>query len=249
MKKNYHELLEKYIDGELQGEELKLFEKEIDTNPEFNKEFNLHKEIDAALKEKGIIELRENIDSIHNSWYDNQFDDESCIKKIFRKKWQIAAAIVVLIIITAGLLYSLWNVSYSNDKIYSMFYKPNDVVMIIRSGNDYYDEILIQGLQKYEQKDYEGAISLFKKDNNNITARFYSGISYIEIKNFHEAINSFKYIIDNKDNLFIEQSEWYLGLCCLKTNETGKAKIQFKKIALSNSFYKSKAMDVLKYFK
>jgi len=63
---------------------------------------------------------------------------------------------------------------------------------------------------------------------------------------YHEAASSFLYIIKQPDNELIYQSEWYLGLCYLKTNETDKAFTQFKKITRSNSIYKEKAEDILK---
>ena len=42
--KNYLELIEKFHNGELSNEELKKFESELQSNPEFKREFDLYKE-------------------------------------------------------------------------------------------------------------------------------------------------------------------------------------------------------------
>ena len=55
-----------------------------------------------------------------------------------------------------------------------------------------------------------------------------------------------KTIIEDNDNLFVDQAEWYLGLCYLKLNDTEKAIIQFSKISQSNSTYKIRSEEIIK---
>lgn len=62
--KNYTEIIEKYIEGELTSEELKWFEKELITNPEFAKEVDLHIKINHAIQENDVMELREKLKKI-----------------------------------------------------------------------------------------------------------------------------------------------------------------------------------------
>ncbi len=50
-----------------------------------------------------------------------------------------------------------------------------------------------------------------------------TGISKFEEENYPEAKVSFTKVIDNKDNLFFEDAQWYLALCYLKTGEKDKA--------------------------
>lgn len=247
--KNYTEIIEKYIDVELESDELEWFENEIKSNPEFKNEVSLHKEIDVALRERDVIVLRKQLDKIQRSAI-----DEKPEKSIFHKRvYYLAAAASLAILIALGSLYYILFLSkpYSNDQLYSMFYNRDKAVMIVRSANQTTssDEVLLKALQSYEQKDYNQAISLFNQISDKLIARYFAGISYMETANYDDAIASFKSIIDQKDNLFIEQAEWYLGLCYLKTNATDKAIVQFKSIASSNSFYKTKATNILKNVK
>ena len=79
----------------------------------------------------------------------------------------------------------------------------------------------------------------------NLTSNFYSGISNIQIQEYLKANKNFIRVLEHKNNLFVEQSEWYLGICYLMTNERNKAKVTFDSIAKGKSFYRTKAKEIL----
>ena len=112
------------------------------------------------------------------------------------------------------------------------------------------DENIVEGVIKFQQKDFAKASVLFKKildkDNSNIAVWFYYGISNIETKNFNNSINAFKTIILQNDNLYIEHAEWYLGLCYLKNNQKEKAITQFEVVASNpDNFHRQEAKNIL----
>ena len=78
-----------------------------------------------------------------------------------------------------------------------------------------------------------------------MAAYLYAGISLMETNNFSEAKKSFQTIINNNDIYYIQQAEWYLGLCYLKAGKTKKAKKQFRKIVSCQGFYENKAKEIL----
>ena len=131
-----------------------------------------------------------------------------------------------------------------------MYYEPynRNIHTRIESGEP--EGVFMQAMIKYADEDYENALDLFQlvpsTDDFILPAHFYSGISFMQTGQYHEAASSFLYIIKHFDNELIYQSEWYLGLCYLKTNETDKAFSQFEKIAGSNSIYKENAKEILK---
>jgi hypothetical protein len=65
--KNYLELIEKFHNGELSNEELEKFKIKLRSNPEFKKDFDLYKEINNAILEDDVIELRNQVNSIQGS--------------------------------------------------------------------------------------------------------------------------------------------------------------------------------------
>ena len=78
-----------------------------------------------------------------------------------------------------------------------------------------------------------------------IISQFYKGISEIELTEYLKANRSFKKVMNDNDNLYKEQAEWYSGLCYLMLDSVDQAKEQFKKIAQKDSYYKDEALDIL----
>ena len=106
---------------------------------------------------------------------------------------------------------------------------------------------------KYENQDYTAALDLFNQvilsNPGNMAGHFYAGVSLQETGRYRNAIKEYESVIENKDNLFTEQAEWYTGLCYLQTNEDKKAFKQFKKIAQGEGFYQQKAEAILRKMK
>lgn len=237
--------IEDFLDGELTNDQLQEFEKELLDDPDLQMDLDFHKEVNEAIMETDIMDLRNKLEAI-----DIPPTETEKRKRQYLSKWNIVAASLALIIGLGSLVYLLdGKPSYSNEQIYSNYYKPYNIVNNTRSSDAMIDNLLVDALRSYESKDYRTALSLFKqildKDSTNITGNFYSGISNLEINEYSKANKNFTRVLRHKNNLFIEQSEWYLGFCYLMTNEREKAIKQFHIIAKGNSFYKSKAKEIL----
>jgi tetratricopeptide (TPR) repeat protein len=90
---------------------------------------------------------------------------------------------------------------------------------------------------------------VLEQNANNAACNFYSGVAYQETGQFDKAITSYQEVVKDKNNLFIEQAEWYIGLCYLQTENRKKAYKQFKRIADSDSYYQEKANAVIRKIK
>lgn len=237
--------IEDFLDGGLSDDQLKEFEKDLLNDPDLQMELDLHQEVDEAIMENDIMDLRSKLEAIETPPKEQE-------KRKFKylTKWNIVAASLALFIGLGSLMFLVNNKSsYSNEKVYSNYYKPYKMVVNTRSADANIDNMLVTALKSYEARDYHTALALFKqildKDSTNITSNFYSGISNLEINEYGKANKNFTRVIKHKNNLFIEQSEWYLGFCYLMTNERDKAIKQFNTIARGNSFYKAKAQEIL----
>jgi len=82
-----------------------------------------------------------------------------------------------------------------------------------------------------------------------MAGHFYTGVLFQETGKYQNAINQYEMVRTNKDNLFVEQADWYIGLCYLQTNEEEKAYNQFKEIAKNEGFYQLKAQAILRKMK
>lgn len=237
--------IEDFLDGGLTDDQLKEFENDLLNDSDLQMELDFHREVDEAIMENDIMDLRSKLEAIE---VPPKVEEKRKFK--YLTKWNIVAASLALFLGLGSLMFLVNNKStYSNEKVYSNYYKPYNVVMNTRSPDASIDNMLVNALKSYEARDYRTALNLFKqileKDSTNITSNFYSGISNLEISEYHKANKNFKRVLRHKNNLFIEQSEWYLGFCYLMTNERDKAIKQFSTIAKGNSFYRSKAQEIL----
>lgn len=244
---NNFETIEKYIDGELKGTELLKFEKLLSTDRDIKRDYNLSLELNNSIMEDDVMALRETMNYM--------YQDETIVKRIptvftKRKFYYYAAASAALLIATGGLMQRLSGPGMDTSGVYEKYYSPYEVTVTYRSGNTEVDRLLLNALERYEEKDYEHALVLFEEvlesRQNDMAVNLYSGISYMEEEKYQKATKSFNSIISDKDNLFIEQAKWYLAMCYLRTEKTNKAQDVLREIIKEESYYKEQAVRVLR---
>lgn len=231
---NYSKLIDRYLDGDLQDQELTWFERELATNPELKGELRLHDEVNRAIREKDVLELREQLELIHEEVETSQ--KKTIAKKIIRSKYsRIAAATVAILIATGFFLHNILDQPMSYDELFTAYYEPTDLPALFRSDGNMAEKEFYRAITLFNNKDYSEALVLFEKivsvDNSKIDAKFMKGMTEMEVEEFLKASNSFQGVIDHQDNLYVDQAEWFLGLCYLKLNNPEKARMQFSKIA------------------
>lgn len=244
--------IEKYLNNELSFDQLTSFEAELNSNKKLLKEVDLIKDIDQALAESDIIQLRNNLKGIADQIDADKQKERSFIGKINFKRaipFTSVAASIVLILTFSGIFSN----NQSSSDLYQKFYTKYEILGNARSADLETNSTFAIAMQMYENKEYSQALYLFGKitasDPNNMASHFYSGVSLQETGKYNKALQEYQAVITNKDNLFTEQAEWYTGLCLMQTNDNKKAYKQFKKIALAKGFYQQKAEEILKKIK
>lgn len=245
------EELESYLNQELSGDKLASFEEQLISNQELKDEINLIKNIDLALKESDVMNLRSKLRDIAGDIASQKQTERAFPARIKSGRVvisTIAAAIILLLGIT-GLLSK----QMSQGEIYQKFYTKYETSGIVRSADLTANQTLTEALQKFDNQQYQAALNLFSQvianDQNNMVGHFYSGVALQETGKYKNAIKEFETVTIDKDNLFTEQAEWYMGLCFIQTNENKKAYKQFKKIAKKEGFYQQKAKAILRQTK
>lgn len=162
-------------------------------------------------------------------------------KKV-RNKWILLP--VIILFLTLPIIYFM-NFKNSDNSVFRQYYTSENILNITRGNNKSVDAII-----EFQEKDFQTSSYMFKQilteDSSNIVIRFYYGISCIEINNYLESIKSFKYIIQDNNNLYVEHAEWYLALCYLKSGQKENAIKQFEIIRNDkNSYYKKEAESIL----
>lgn len=236
--------LEDYIDGHMSENEVQEILNHKDIDPQLGFEIQFRREVNEALRDKSFYELSA---LIKTSIEKRPQDKRVAKQREILKTWHLAAASFALILVAGGLWYILSNKPYSTERLVSKYYKPAHPILQVRSVEMNSDDALKEAFTFYQQSDFANALKYFTTLENQITAKFYSGVCYIELEQYDKAINSFEYVINDKDNLFVEQAEWYLGLIYLMNNQKKEAIDQFRIISESESFYSNQAEEILKY--
>ena len=244
------EELESYINSEFSDEELASFEAELTSNQKLQEEIDLVKNIDLALNETDVMQLRSNLQRIAGEIASTKQTERSFAGRFKAKRIvlsTVAASLILLLGIT-GIMSR-----QSQNDIYQNFYTKYEATGIVRSADVADNKILTEALQKYNDQDYNAAVDLFNeiiaRDENNMVGHFYAGASLQETGKYPDAIKEYETVIIDKDNLFTEQAQWFIGLCYLQTNENKKAYQQFKKIAKNEGYYQQKAQAILNKIK
>ena len=243
---NQTDIIERHLSSDLNPEEQLWFENELKNNPNFAREVLLHKDINKAILDLDIVNLRSKLNSIET----DVTSKKSFTKEFFQFKWQyIAVAASITLMVSFGLKFVSQS-NYTNDEIFNMYYQSYEANGIVRSASTNIDQDLSDALALYNDKKYNDALVLFNqildKDYSNIYVHLYAGISNMESFSYKKAIESFQLIIDHQNNLYVEQAEWYMAICYLKMYQNDVAKSMFEKIAYEDSSYQEQAKDILK---
>lgn len=246
---NYSKFIERYLQGEMDPEELKWFEKEIEGNIHLNEEIDLRKKVDMVLSDRDLIDLKLQLEQIHLEISEVTEKGKGAIRKIYRRVYYTAGALALLVI---GLSLYMYNRDFSNSKILQEYYLPATASANFRSsGADNLE--LVKAMELYQEKKFEKAIALFEKilakDSTKIGVNLYSGISHMEIQEYNKANERFQRILNNQPNPFVESAKWYLGMCYIMTNNRDKAAEQFEILADNKGYYQSEAKRILRRIK
>jgi len=239
--------IERYNAGEMDEKEKEWFRKEIEGNEKLRHEVELRRKADAILKDKDIINLRNKLNLIEKNRKANIPDKGQ--RKAVNMKY--AAAVATMVIIGGFALFRGSNIS--NEEIMSRYYKTYETTYPARSVSAVTDLDYTMAMDYYKIHDYRNAAVYFtkvlEKDPQNMESSFFHGLASFENSNFPEAKQSFGKVIDNNDNLYIEDAQWFLALCYIKTYDQSKAKELLAIIQESNSIYRRDAGKVLRKLK
>jgi tetratricopeptide (TPR) repeat protein len=238
--------IERFNSGEMNEAEKTWFMKELENNEKLRNEVELRRKTDIVLKSNKVIELRNKLSEIERK----RAAEKPVKNAVKRISFKYAAIITGFILVGSITLYYFNGRSLTTDEILNRFYKSYEVTSPSRSQQAILNSDYSTAVEYYNIHDYRNAALYFSKvldtDPRYMESAMLHGVSNFEIKNYPEAENSFNKVIDNDDNLFIEDAQWYLALCYLKTGEQEKATYQLNSISKSESIYRSDAKRILR---
>lgn len=239
-------LIEKYLNKELEPEQMAQVEHRISSDQMFADQVALVKDMPMAIQ-SDVDNFRETLGKImaEENQSVNASDSESLEKPQAKQisLWKLfltAAAILAGITLAINILFP----SQKVDLYAANFNAPSE--NITTRSESVINPDLQNALQAYNQGDYSTAIPLFDKylaDNpNEKAALFFQGISQMASGKYTEAVSN---LIQIEDGPYQNSATWYLALVYIKINQKEKAKNNLNQLITSEGSYSGKARELL----
>ena len=237
--------ISKYLSGEMDAQSEKAFEQKLSNDKDLRNEYELHKEIQNALGEEDIMELREKL---------GEYGPSSRSKKIFRLKWgdALAAAAMVTLLIGIGMLWIYHSQITNPDELYASYFEPYPSIYSQRSidADSETGTLKRKAFIAYEQESWEKAQDHFDKllllQPEKTEYVFYAGMLDLKLNDTHNAINHFRVVLDKEDPLLEDQTLWYIALAHLREENIEKSIEYLQKIINEDLVNKKKASKLLR---
>jgi tetratricopeptide (TPR) repeat protein len=237
--------IERYNACEMDDSERQWFQKELEGNKKLLEEVELRSKTDKVLNDYSAVLLRNKLGLI-----EKQRAEAIKVNPPKRNSPLRYAAIIALLILMGSLYLFTSNRNLAGNDILDRFYTPYEGISASRSQETVNLGDFKTALDYYNIHDYNTAAVYFQKvltsNPGDMESTMLFGVSNFEEKNYPVATQSFTKVVDNNDNLFIEDAQWYLALCYIQTNDQTRAAEQLATIKNSESIYRKDARKVLK---
>ena len=239
--------IERYNADEMSDAERQWFLKEIDGNDKLRDEINLRKRTDEVLKNQNVISLRNKLAGI-----EKKREANIPVRNVKKPAYMKYAAVIAGLVLV-GNIYLFSGNDLSGDEILNRYYKAYEPPITQRSNHTKTDDDFTLAMEFFKTHDYKTAAIYFSKVVESEPRDMYSillnGISNFENSKYPEAKRSFGTVIDNKYNLYVDQAQWYLALCYVRTDEKEKAVKQLEIIKKEGGVYKNAAKKIIRNLK
>lgn len=237
--KNVNNAIEDWLGGRADRAGSEWLAGEMKKDPELAREVNLRRKTDEIIADRQVMELRSKLGAIGR-----KKRAAIPLRGILVRSARYAAAVALLAVISTAIYLEL-KPGASPEQLYASSYERYESPGAVRSASGEGNILMENAIASYSAKEYEKAITyleqIINSDRNDMESVFMHGMANMEVKNYPVASGSFTRVIEHNDNLYLEDAEWYLGLCYMMTGNREKALSQFGSIAASESRYSRKA--------
>jgi predicted Zn-dependent protease len=245
MKEFDHDMITRYLDGELNAEELQAFEAAMQQDAELRNEVALFREVQDTLKRKLYPDEKEeafkNTLQQLNEEYFSKEKEQAKVVPLFRRKWMMAAAAIFIM----ALVLTVWK-PWEQDDLYTQYADIQMPSSAVRGAAA--DSMLVIAVDRFNNRDFKNAIPAFEavlKDSaQNSFVQFYYGIALLQHNDITASRKQLTEIY-NGNSSFKYEAAFYLALTYLKEKQEQETREWLNKIPADAGSY-SKARELLK---
>lgn len=232
------EQIERYLAQQMSLAEKSAFELKLQQDADLAEKVELEREVNAAIEDSTGLALEKDLQMIGDEFVEKYTNQETATVKPLRsnrRRWWLAAASILL-------LASFWFLKDAFLKpdagqLYAQVYEPYIATKTTRSLDPTQANAFNQALTFYQEGTYQEAFLGFEKlAQNNLSKddrlelQFYQGLAQMALENIDQAMPYFQLLVQENNNLYVQQSKWYLALCHLKQGSPEKTKSLLREI-------------------
>jgi cytochrome c-type biogenesis protein CcmH/NrfG len=245
MKEFDYDMINRYLNGEMNGEELKAFELQMQQDADLQKEVELLKDVNSTLKIKlhpgeNETALRNALQEMNAEFFASKAEQAKVIP-LNRRKWMTAIAAVFVL----ALLLTLWQ-PWKKEDLYKQYADIQMPAIAQRGATT--DSLLKQAVENFNNKKFAEAIPVFEtvlKDTaENSFVQYYYAIALLQNGNIEKARAQLT-VLYNGESIFKNDAAFYLALSYLKEKNKDTCKDWLHKIPTDNATW-FKAQELLK---
>ena len=245
MKENL-DLIDAYLNGNLDTNEMLDFDDRLKSDPEFQLEFQEVKLIKNIIREEVRSKVLQSLKDQEASIETLQITKTHTTMK---KYISIAATLLLIVSLSYFGLFSGTS-EVDGSKIFGQYYQA---YTNIASGIERGSAVDLTNLKNrayyaYDLGNYEEAergLAQLVETEKNADNYFYLGIAHIEMGDIEAAKNDLNVVLNNYSK-YTEQAQWYLALTLLKDGSTEEALSNLVDLGVNGESYKEKSVEILK---
>jgi len=219
----------RFLDGEMDEQERKNFQDELNSNESLNKDLKLYLDVSSTLKFNLAPDEKDAVFKADLGQYNKKYFGGTKLKIFSIQKYWYAAAILIL----GLLLWAPWN-----KDLYQQYSATQMVSVAERGEND--QQLLTTATENFNKENFAAAkeelkVLVAQKPEDDML-RFYYGISLLETDEAKLARENFDKVFSG-ESIFKYDAAFYNALSYLKENNKEKTKEWLLKIDKDADIY------------
>jgi tetratricopeptide (TPR) repeat protein len=242
-----YEIINDYLSGELTGEALQAFEREMQANKNLANEVALYKIIQDELSFDQQNKVQKNELANTLSTLNKTHFVQPTAKVVSFKKWIYAATALAAAAVLFFIFRPIPTEVFNNETVFASYTKNIEELSVGQRGN-VVDTLLINAATLYNKKEYAAALPILQKiiiaKPQETSFTLATGVCYLQTLQYGDALKLFTEI-ENGNSVFKQQATWYKALTYLKQNKLSDCYNVLKTIPTDADKYKE-ATELMK---
>lgn len=238
--KELSDRIERYLLNQMNNNEQKQFQLELERNPDLKKITEKKAILISGIKAGFENQLKEKL----------KREDQYLNGRKRNRRFIFIPGIAAAIFIAFAAYFFINKMRHDPVRLYAEYYQsyPNVNQPLTRDLDQNENPFFL-----YEKGEYRKALDRFNSRleafPGDEAAIFYSGIIYMELKDFKEAIEYFKNVTDLGQTRFSRPAQWYMALSYIALGNSEMALENLREIAKKDDRYGTDAEKILERLK